>query len=37
MKGENTYKALELKTSDASTTSDIVTKGFWFCDLLLAK
>ena len=37
-KGENTYKALEIKTTDhPATTQGIVTKGFWFCDLLLAK
>jgi uncharacterized protein (TIGR00290 family) len=37
-KGENTYKALEIKTADHPTAvEDIVTKGFWFCDLRLAK
>jgi uncharacterized protein (TIGR00290 family) len=33
-KGENTYKALDLKTSDQSLPA-IQTKGFWFRDLLL--
>ncbi|HXL56921.1 MAG TPA: diphthine--ammonia ligase [Chitinophagaceae bacterium] len=30
--GEKLYKALEIKTDDASKTN-----GFWFCDLLLTK
>lgn len=34
-KGEQVYKALDLKTSqDTQTTSGVQTKGFWFCDLV---
>jgi uncharacterized protein (TIGR00290 family) len=33
--GEKVYKALEIKTTDECTLpSDIVTKGFWFYDLI---
>lgn len=35
--GENTYRPLEIKTSDdCVTTSTVVTKGFWFRDFLPA-
>lgn len=34
--GEKVYKALEIKTDDDCTlATNITTKGFWFCDLLL--
>ena len=37
IKGEKTYKALEIKTTDHPTPiPDVGTKGFWFCDLLPA-
>ena len=32
IKGEKVYKGLDLKYADTSST--IVTKGFWFCELL---
>lgn len=32
--GEKIYRALEIKTTDCSPPSNIVTKGFWFCDLV---
>jgi len=33
--GEKVYKALEIKTEDVCTPStNVTTKGFWFCDLL---
>jgi uncharacterized protein (TIGR00290 family) len=33
--GEKVYKALEIKTDAVSSPiADIVTKGFWFCDLI---
>lgn len=33
--GEKVYKALEVKMDDVcSLPSNIITKGFWFCDLL---
>jgi uncharacterized protein (TIGR00290 family) len=33
--GEKVYKPLEIKTEDVCTLStNITTKGFWFCDLL---
>ena len=36
IKGEKTYKALEIKIADHPThIPDVGTKGFWFCDLLL--
>lgn len=36
--GEKIYKALEIKTDDATThPSAVITKGFWFCDLLPIK
>ena len=34
--GEKVYKALEIKTGTVCTPStNVTTKGFWFCDLLL--
>lgn len=37
-RGENTYRAWEIKAVDISPTANgITTKGFWFCDLLLVK
>ncbi len=33
--GEKIYKPLEIKTTDSVCTSNTITKGFWFCDLLL--
>lgn len=33
--GEKVYRPLEIKTDDDSVcTSNIITRGFWFCDLL---
>jgi uncharacterized protein (TIGR00290 family) len=33
--GEKVYKPLEIKTEDVHNQTNIGTKGFWFCDLLL--
>lgn len=36
IKGEITYKALDIKLSNHPTpVKDVGTKGFWFCDLIL--
>jgi len=32
--GEKVYKPLEIKTDIISTPTNIITEGFWFCDLL---
>ncbi|MBA2613646.1 MAG: diphthine--ammonia ligase [Bacteroidetes bacterium] len=33
--GENIYKALDIRTDDTCKTEQmVITKGFWFCDLL---
>jgi uncharacterized protein (TIGR00290 family) len=33
--GEKVYKALDLKTNnDATSSSNVSTKGFWYCDIL---
>jgi uncharacterized protein (TIGR00290 family) len=32
--GEKIYKQLEIKTSDCTLPSNIITKGFWYCDLV---
>ena len=34
--GEKVYKQLEIKTNDCSLPSNIMTKGFWYCELLPA-
>jgi diphthamide synthase (EF-2-diphthine--ammonia ligase) len=34
--GEKVYKRLEIKTNDCSLPSNIMTKGFWYCELLPA-
>jgi len=32
--GEKIYKQLEIKTDDCKLPSNVITKGFWFCDLM---
>ena len=35
--GEKIYKPLEIKTTDSICTSEVITKGFWFIDLIRAN
>jgi len=35
--GEKIYRNLEIKTGDCSLPSNVITKGFWFCDLLFLE
>ncbi len=32
--GEKVYKQLEIKTNDCTLPSNVITKGFWYCELL---
>lgn len=36
-RGKKIYKQLEIKTNDCSLPSNTITKGFWYCDLLLQR